>query len=482
MINNLPDEVILEIFDSYRQGIDSYDYQWRKKCVWFNLTHICRRWRAVIFASSSHLDLGISVGPEKPADIKTILSGPLRSLPILMDYRSTLGSIGSWTSLTDSTLCRLRAALGQCDRVREIFFEGACADFVEFFKATNSSFPVLESLALRFSYKTNPEFPATFLRGQNQPDLHLRRLKLYGVSTVAFISGFLSSATSLTDLFLLIDTALTRSPSAETSLLLTCLQGMPCLRSLGLSISSNPFYSSPQPSTLKDIAQLSKLTHFRYVGHSVFLNVLVAGLSAPSLLNVNIEFLDTIWSPIPHLPPFFQDIEYHAAHVNFLERGFRLSLLTQSEYVSHCKPRFELGLYPSRLAKSIIRMVCALPTKLATVEELRVTFVRAAAEDDIPWRRFYQQFPSVKALRIEGENSTNCIARTLRQDHEGPDDVLAFLPTLEEIELGKNPLLTDESQRGPELAAFQPFVCARQQAGRPVRVFFGPVVGPVVDE
>ena len=39
--------------------------------------------------------------------------------------------------------------------------------------------------------------------------------------------GFLSSATSLTDFFLLIDTAPTRGPSAKTSLLLTCLQGMP---------------------------------------------------------------------------------------------------------------------------------------------------------------------------------------------------------------------------------------------------------------
>ena len=127
-------------------------------------------------------------------------------------------------------------------------------------------------------------------------------------------------------------------------------------------------------------------------------------------------------------------------------------------------------------------MVCALSAKLAIVEELRVIFLKAAAEDDIPWRRFYEQFPCVKALRIEGENGANCIARTLRQDYERSGDVLAFLPTLEEIQLGKNPLLTDESQLGPELAAFQSFVCARQQAGRPVKVLFGPVVGPVVDE
>jgi hypothetical protein len=105
------------------------------------------------------------------------------------------------------------------------------------------------------------------------------------------------------------------------------------------------------------------------------------------------------------------------------------------------------------------------------VEELRVT--KIAAEDYTLWRRFYQQFPSVKALRTEDTNNY-CIARTLLQDHEEPDDGLTFLPALEEIELGKNPSSTHESQYGTELAAFQPFVTARQQAGRPVKVFFRP--------
>jgi hypothetical protein len=45
---------------------------------------------------------------------------------------------------------------------------------------------------------------------------------------------------------------------------------------------------------------------------------------------------------------------------------------------------------------------------------------------------------------------------------------------LEEIELFRDPLVTHESQREPELAAFRPFISARQQAGRPVNVCFGP--------
>lgn len=74
-VNRLPDEVLLETFYSYRQSIDQYDYQWRKEYAWFNITHVCRRWHAVMFASSSRLDLNIIVGPKKPSHIKKILSG-----------------------------------------------------------------------------------------------------------------------------------------------------------------------------------------------------------------------------------------------------------------------------------------------------------------------------------------------------------------------------------------------------------------------
>ena len=112
-INNLPDEVLLVIFDLYRQGVDSYDHQWREKYVWFNLTHVSRRWRAVVFASLSRLDLGITVGPIKPDNIETILSS---QLPILIDYKCM------YQDMSSSALWRMRASLEQRDRVRGITF------------------------------------------------------------------------------------------------------------------------------------------------------------------------------------------------------------------------------------------------------------------------------------------------------------------------------------------------------------------------
>jgi hypothetical protein len=376
-----------------------------------------------MLASSSRLDLCITVGPEKPGHIKTILSGPF---PIFLNYMCM-----KHKDITGSALWRMRAALKHHrDRVREIDFSGTQANFDKFFEVTNCAFPVLESLFLqfivrRFKYEDELKLPDTFLRGPDLSALHLRRLKVYEV-TLASISRFLLSATALTDLSLLIlDTAF--SPSPETSLL-ACIQGMPCLRSLDLFISSGGEPQSPP----KDIVPLlnvplSNLTLFRFGENSVFLDALVAGISAPSLRVVEIELL-VIQPPILHLPRFINEIEeyYHAVHVTFQESEFCLSLLTQSEHTSHCELCINLraGRHP---LDSVMQMSSALSTKLAAVEELRVTINKT--ESFFSWGWFYHHCPSVKVLRTGGIRN-NLVARTLHQVHGEPDD-LAFLPALE---------------------------------------------------
>ena len=462
----------MKIFDSYRRDIDFYDLEWRKEYAWINLAHVCRKWRAVMFASCSRLDLGVTVGHIKPTYIKTILSG---TLPIYVDYKGMYGGV------TSSALWCMRAALEHPDRVREIAFEGTDANFNDILKVTQCAFPVLEGLILHFQDYYRLKLPDTFLRGLDPSDLHLRRIKLQRVS-IASISGFLLSATAVTDLSLRIDADFGQSP--ETSLL-TCLQGMPCLRRLNLSISSGPPLRPPMTPNHKDIVSLSKLTGFRYYGHGIFFDALAAGLSAPSLRDVNIQFFDGI-PPIVHLPRFICEIEedYHAFHVVFCDCCFCLSLQTKSEYINHCKPRFELRRVLGHVPVSIIRMSGVLSTKLATVEELRVTFKSAPFdkdwENEIPWREFLQHFPSLKAFRTENALNDR-IARTLLRNHGEPNGDLAFLPALEEIELGEDLSFTDDSdsdgderERGAELAAFEPIVSARKQAGCPIKVFFSP--------
>jgi hypothetical protein len=142
-INNLPDEVLLEIFDFYRQDIDPYDHQWKENHVWINLAHVCRTWRAIVFTSSSRLDLGITIGPIKPYHIKTILSGPF---PIFINYKDM-------DRLFGSALWRMRAALKQHDRVREISIDRMGATYDKFFKETQCAFPALE--AFPFALETS---------------------------------------------------------------------------------------------------------------------------------------------------------------------------------------------------------------------------------------------------------------------------------------------------------------------------------------
>jgi hypothetical protein len=415
-----------------------------------------------MLASPLRLDFAITVGHIKPDDIETILSGPL---PIHIRYK-----IGPWRFRTPSgsPLLRLRETLKHHDRVREISFEVLGAWWDEFFKETNRPFPALETLVLRFGQYSGKRIPESFLRGQDPSVLHLRHLRLQCISFES-ISGLLLSATALTDLFLKVDTVFGSSP--ETSLL-ACLQSMLCLSRLDLFISYDLFDPPPYPLTPQDIVPLSKITYFHYLGHIEFLEPLVAGLSAPSLRDVNIDFL--FEPPVVHLPRFISEIgeHYYAVHAAFQEWTFHLSFLTQSEYIGQCKPGFQLGSLDSY--PEFMGICSTVYMKLTTVKELRVTFEKTSAnqwENVIFWRRFLLQFPSVKALRTENADN-HSIARSLLQDNEEADGDLDFLPALEEIELGKSTLATDESQRGPELTAFQPFISARQQAGRPVKAFF----------
>ena len=431
-----------------------------------------------MFSSPSRLDLGITVGPQIPqksSRIKTIPPGPL---PILVEY------VGMYSrDLTGFEFRRMRTALtNHRDRVREISFKGTCADLKKLFEVTNRPFPVLESLVLNLKGASERKLPDTFLRGPKPSDLHLRRLTLEH-ALLASVCIFLSSATALTDVSLKIDTIF--GPSPETSFL-PCLQGMPSLRSLKLSVlnsaSSKPFGSLSQPPTPGDIVRLSNLTCFRYVGHPVFLCALVAGFSAPSAWDVDFSFSDSISSPIVHLLRFINEMEghYRTAQINFVDniispngRGVSFSLLTHSEFTSHCKPHLKLHhsgpLHPGRISESIMQMSSTLSTRLTAIEELRVIFDWSAVKSlhAVTWLRVFLHFPNVRTLRLEG-TGYDYMARTLNQE---PND-LVLLPALEEIQLGESLHLYHEIQRAEQLAVFQPFVSTSQQAGRSVKVFF----------
>jgi hypothetical protein len=430
--------------------------------VWLDLAHVCRRWRAVMFASSSRLDLTITVGPQKPGHIKTILSSPL---PISIDYRCW------FVEITGSALWRMRAALRHRDRVREIFFEGRGVSFGNFIRATNYDFPTLESLSLRSPHGHEPDIPATFLRGPDQSDLRLRRLTLFRAS-LASVSGLLLAATALTDLTLDVCSYAAVFDSSQGSFLLACLQGMQCLRSIVLTTPNDPRDSQSQHSNPKDIVPLSKLTRFHYSGSTIFLNNFMSRLSAPSLQDAS--FVHCIRFPLLYLSRVIDDVteEFRSVSVTFGIENFRISSSTHSGKIDYFKPsfRFNVNCFPDS-----IKSINSTPSKkLAMAEELALIFPSSNItqwERVFSLREFLRQFHNVRVLRVNP--FVREVGLYLQQDD---GDGETTLPVLEEIELSISHLAgysDEEYQRraAEALAAFDSFVSVRERAGRPVKVF-----------
>ena len=482
-INKLPEEVLLEIFDSYRrvlkyvdsyqismsgvshrnrhehQPVYMYERRWNRKHGWFKLVHVCRKWRRIVLGSPSRLDLSLVLIEHNPGHMKTVYTTRLPSLPIRIDY--------AYGTPTNNDVSRVVAALKQRDRVRGIVFKGQDLQLGKVFGKMKCSFPVLERLDIcHSSGLVNLKLPPTFLRGSAP---RLRRLKMSPVSLKS-ISQLLSSATALVELYLNIDTIFGPSP---TSSLIAYLQAMPCLRWLTLKltcgISHNLIPESPENGG--KIVPLSKLTFFHFYGHQVSLDGLMSGLSAPSLETFNTKFPGSFISPMRHISRFVTDTnsEHHAFRVISSSRGsFSLSLMAHSECIDEPDPHFNF--YSCR----VMQISTALSPRLGIVEELFLISFDKSSRPTTPWRRFLELFHNVKILRLQ-HNVMFDIAHSLQQD-QGVS--AAVLPSLEEIELrgwswSSESAVQDERRSAME--AFGPFMATLQQAGRPVKIFWSEV-------
>jgi hypothetical protein len=192
-IDELPDEILLEIFDYYRQSFEhEFDPQlWHRKSGWFNLVHVCQKWRRIVLASPSRLHLRLHFTERSPP--VTLLTH-LTFLPVIIDYYTE-----DWdSSMKDHMLSGFKYP----DRVCEIRLEGSDAGFDALTSAMDCPFPALEYLEFNFEYTTELEFPATFLR-YSAP--RLQRLELSGMSLTS-LPELLSYTTALVYLSLYLDT------------------------------------------------------------------------------------------------------------------------------------------------------------------------------------------------------------------------------------------------------------------------------------
>ena len=176
----IPDDILLDIFDFFLQGIEDYSYYRARR--WNRLVHVCKRWRYLVFASPLRLDLCLYCRGRTPVR-ETLDVWPL--LPIeISSYH-----VGP----------NILAALEHRDRVRTVSLHRIPRN--QLAELMPEPFPALERLSLvtvDVDHDNPPALPDTFLGGYAP---RLKRLSLRSIS-LSILPQLLSSSNDLVDLSL----------------------------------------------------------------------------------------------------------------------------------------------------------------------------------------------------------------------------------------------------------------------------------------
>src|SRR6266852_944202 len=173
-IGELPDEVLLEIFDFYiisYEGSHILSDEFKKATdAWQTLVHVCRQWRNLVLGSPRRLNLQLFCTHDTPAR-DTLDIWP--ALPLIVKcYLDP-------TSGTDNII----AALGQSNRVcKVVLWNIAGWQLEQVSAAMKVPFPELTDLRLRLwsDGETPPAIPDSFLGGSAP------RLRIFSLSGITF--------------------------------------------------------------------------------------------------------------------------------------------------------------------------------------------------------------------------------------------------------------------------------------------------------
>ena len=134
----LPEVVLLEIFDAYRQEIElhpRYEKIWNSRDGWFKLAHVCQNWRHVVLSSPSRLHTYLLFTEHRP--LKEGMVRRLPRFPILVDYS------GGWTTKMNENLAR--GVMRHRRRFQGIALQGCPAGLLQ---VLTRPFPELKSLKI----------------------------------------------------------------------------------------------------------------------------------------------------------------------------------------------------------------------------------------------------------------------------------------------------------------------------------------------
>ena len=422
-INILPDGVLLHMFHFYQlaypNGLDQFDLMF--KPYWHRLIHVCWRWRSVVFASPTFLDLRLVCGPWTRVE----------SIAIWPPLPTFIRNMVDYPMPEDYDF---GAAVANHNHVHEIvLFHLSSSQLRRLAPAMQQQFPALIHLLLESTSDSRPApvLPDGFLGGLAPS---LQSLKLSYIPFPA-LPKLLLSATDLVNLTLW---NIPHSGYFSPEAIVTGLAVLANLKSLAIAFKSprslpDKKNRRPQPPTR---TALPALTHFCFHGVSEYLEDLAARIDAPLLDSIQINFFHQLIFDTPQLAQYmghatrFQAL--NKARLVFGDDGVRVESLLPS---LTSRLRISCRGLDWQLS-SLAQVLTSFTPSVYRVEQLYIHssgYLPSRLQDEIEnmqWLEIFHPFSAVKKLFVCQEFAP-CIGST-PQDRVS-ERVAGVLPALESL-------------------------------------------------
>ena len=312
-IDMLSDEVLLEIFGFIKSSRTPLEARNNPVWEWHKLVHACRRWRQIIFASQSRLDLQLLCTNGTPVR-KSLGCWP--TLPLVIAY-----SKDSQKRLSDDK-DNIFAALEQRHRVRHINITAFNTLLKKLFAAMKEPFPALTHLELSAGIPITPKFPRTFLGGSTP---HLRELSFTRMS-FSTLRPLISSASNLVKLRL---DAIPSKCFTRPKDLVTCLATLTRLDDFSMRFQRLTVRPPRLRLPFGTPLLLPTLSSFSFEGDSAYLADFVSLINTPRLNSIDITYTGDFHYEVDEIPGFIN------------RSAFMSSLFRHAEiYLDHGKTSF----------------------------------------------------------------------------------------------------------------------------------------------
>ena len=405
MIDILPNEVLLDVFDHIRPECSRPDFESGHSPVWkwHILVHVCRRWRQIVFASPLRLNLELLCTQGTP------VRGYLDcwpAFPIVIDYNT-------FRCLTPNDEENVLAALEYRTRIRHINLNVSISFWSKMATVMREPFPALTSLSVFASNNQNGPFllPVGFLGGSAP---RLRDIQFQGFPSPTFLNLFPHTC-DLVKLDL-IDCDAHLAGCVSLAGLILCLAMLPKLKSLSIVVdllltSRTDHWQTFLTGTTR--AVLPALTSFSFEGGCTYLEDFVTEIDTPGLDSVHITFSDPHVYEIPRLSEFLNRTALKPSRFELAKLTFdRCDTGTIDLIHGPCQPSFTIDvLFCEEIndqlwcVAQVLRQTSTMLSNVVYLDIIAGSREEGDEEiDDIHWPELLSPFNAVETLHVYADS------------------------------------------------------------------------------